>query len=394
MIDAGAGLAAHVDALPEALRGEQDGVDVGAEGLEQALARRLALHEQRVGAEPCGHQAAHGLERAPAREQAQRAPLAGAHDRDDVVGDRLIPARGARVGRVARQVQQRLGLDVERRGQHELARAREPQARAREREIAVERERGRGEHGGVQPPPEVLAQQRRDRDRRRAQLRPGAAALAPDDGLLVIGAETGVERDAQALRAPRDDVALLPHAAEPRRQAAERVAHARGLAGGEVAQLAPRAGACARAQRAAGRRGACAALSSSCSSRAGELALSRRQARSQSRRSCVDVAQREAGAQPLRRRVLELVRLVEDDGVVLRQHADRAVRGDAQPEIGEVERMVDDHDVGVGGPLARLLGEARGRERAARAEAALGADGHLRPRARGRLVVELGAVTR
>ncbi len=183
---------------------------------------------------------------------------------------------------------------------------------------------------------------------RGAQLRPGAAALAPDDCLLVIGAEAGVERDAQALGAPRDHVALLPHAAEPRRQAAERVAHARGLARGEVAQLGPRArrvrprAAGSRAKRRAPRSRARAAAAP------GELALSSRQARSQSRRSCRDVAQREAGAQPLGRRVLELVGLVEDDGVVLRQHADRAVRGDAQPEIGEVERVVDDDHVGVG----------------------------------------------
>ena len=53
----------------------------------------------------------------------------------------------------------------------------------------------------------------------------------------MVGAEAGVERDAQALRATRDDVALLPHAAQPRRQAAERVAHGGRLARREVAQL-------------------------------------------------------------------------------------------------------------------------------------------------------------
>ena len=194
----------------------------------------------------------------------------------------------------------------------------------------------------MQPPPQVLAQERRDRDRRGAQLRPGAAALAPDDGLLVIrrrgrrrGPRAGARRAARSRRAP-----------PPCRRGAPSGCRARGARspprGGRGRAAAPPPGACGRARRAAGRRGACAALSSSCSSRAGELALSRRQARSQSRRSCRDVAQREAGAQPFRCRVLQLVRLVEHDGVVLRQHADGAVRGDAQPEIGEVERVVDD----------------------------------------------------
>ena len=104
------------------------------------------------------------------------------------------------------------------------------------------------------------------------------------------------------------------------------------------------------------------------------------------------VAQREPRTEPLGRRVLQLVGLVEDHGVVLRQHPDRAVRGDAQAEVGEVQRVVDDDHVGVGGALARLLGKARGRERAACAQTALRADCDLGPGTGRGLVIELGAI--
>ena len=209
----------------------------------------------------------------------------------------------------------------------------------------------------------------------------------------MIGAQAGVEGDAQALRAAGDHVALLPHPAQARGQTAERVPHAGGLARREVAQLGlaePRAPARSgqageevvrRAleivQEATGRRGVVEP--------AGALAIAPQRRH---------VAQREPRAEPLGRRVLQLVRLVEDHGVVLGQDADGAVRGDAQTEIGEVERVVDDDHVGVGGALARLLGEARGRERAARAQAALRADGDLPPCSRGRLVIELGPIAR
>ncbi len=46
-----------------------------------------------------------------------------------------------------------------------------------------------------------------------------------------------------------------------------------------------------------------------------------------------------------RRRVLQRVRLVEDDGVVARQHAFAAAPRGAQGEVREEEGMVDDNDV-------------------------------------------------
>ena len=58
----------------------------------------------------------------------------------------------------------------------------------------------------------------------------------------------------------------------------------------------------------------------------------------------------------------------------------------------EVERVVDDHEIGLRGSAARRLREARGNEGAAAAGAAVGADGELSPQRSRRLDLELGAV--
>ena len=79
------------------------------------------------------------------------------------------------------------------------------------------------------------------------------------------------------------------------------------------------------------------------------------------------------------------MRLVEDDGVVLGQHA--AAGG----QVGEVERVVRDHEVRLA-RLARALGEAAREERAAAAGATVGADRELGPERLRRLDLELGAV--
>jgi len=72
------------------------------------------------------------------------------------------------------------------------------------------------------------------------------------------------------------------------------------------------------------------------------------------------------------------VRLVEDHGVVLRKDPGR-VRATAQSQVGEVESVVRDHELRVGGPLAGGLGEADADEGATAAEAAVAADGDLGP---------------
>ena len=96
-------------------------------------------------------------------------------------------------------------------------------------------------------------------------------------------------------------------------------------------------------------------------------------------------------AEPARRGLLELVGLVEDDGVVVGKHSG-AVAALPQREVGEVERVVGDHEVGLRRPGACVLGEARGHAGAPAAQAAVGADGELGPQSGRRLRVELGAV--
>jgi hypothetical protein len=80
------------------------------------------------------------------------------------------------------------------------------------------------------------------------------------------------------------------------------------------------------------------------------------------------------------------VGLVEDDGVVLGQHAP------ACREVGEVERVVADHELGLARASPRGLGEAGAVERAAAPGAAVGADGELRPERIRRLDRQLGPV--
>ena len=95
---------------------------------------------------------------------------------------------------------------------------------------------------------------------------------------------------------------------------------------------------------------------------------------------------RDAAAEPRRRRLLEPVRLVEDDRVVVGQHAA------AGREVGEVERVVRDHELGLPRARARGLGEAGAEERALPPRAAVGPDGELGPERLGRLDGELRAI--
>ena len=78
-------LARHVHALPERRRREQDRTDLVAEALEQALARRVTLHQHLVR-----HAAAHllaiDLERAVAGREHERPPLGEREQRHDLLG--------------------------------------------------------------------------------------------------------------------------------------------------------------------------------------------------------------------------------------------------------------------------------------------------------------------
>ena len=82
------------------------------------------------------------------------------------------------------------------------------------------------------------------------------------------------------------------------------------------------------------------------------------------------------------------MRLVEDDRVVLGQHA--PARGD----VGEVEGVVDDHELRLGGARACGLCEAARDERASPPGAAIGSDRQLGPERRRRLDHELRAIAR
>ena len=92
------------------------------------------------------------------------------------------------------------------------------------------------------------------------------------------------------------------------------------------------------------------------------------------------------------------MRLVEDDRVVLRQDARAvvaaAVARSPQRHVGEVERVVRDHQLGLARTLPRGLSEAHLHEWTAAAGAAVGSDRELRPERFRRLDRELRPVAR
>ena len=103
---------------------------------------------------------------------------------------------------------------------------------------------------------------------------------------------------------------------------------------------------------------------------------------------------RDVQAEELRRDILDLVGLVEDHDLVGRQHL-RLGPLAAQREVGEVEVVVDDDELRVGGAAAHLRDEALLEERAARADARLGRRLHVAPE-RGvvREIGQVGAISR
>ena len=122
--------AAHVDALPEAARAEQDRVAVRAKLIQQLAARASALdeHAARRGApfEP----ALGALQRSIAREQQKRSALRRFDERPNrrAAASRRS-ARRSGSGKPLRQVDPRVALVVERARQHALERGRRPMRR-------------------------------------------------------------------------------------------------------------------------------------------------------------------------------------------------------------------------------------------------------------------------
>ena len=119
---------------------------------------------------------------------------------------------------------------------------------------------------------------------------------------------------------------------------------------------------------------------------AGRVEVGRRDAAVPAREpgGVLDGGDGQLGGRLRRHAVGQLVRLVDDDHLVLGQHAGRARGGDAE------HRVVGDDDVGLPRRRLRLLREALGEHRALAAQALQRGDGHLPPgavgdaRARGR----------
>ena len=101
----------------------------------------------------------------------------------------------------------------------------------------------------------------------------------------------------------------------------------------------------------------------------------------------LDLAAGEPQAQVIAGHRLQRVGLVEDHDVVLGQHALAVL---PQSQVGEVQGVVDDEDLGVGHPPPGLVVEAGGVVRALAAHAVRRIAGHFLPHRRRRLVGEVG----
>jgi hypothetical protein len=103
--------------------------------------------------------------------------------------------------------------------------------------------------------------------------------------------------------------------------------------------------------------------------------------------------QRDAAAEPGGGGLFQAVSLVEDDGVVLGKDR-RAVGARPKREVGEVESVIDYHELRFARALPRLLGEAALDERAAPPRTALRTHGELGPKRVRGLELELRSVAR
>ena len=181
---------------------------------------------------------------------------------------------------------------------------------------------------------------RRPRDR---------VGLRPDHAVERAGLDARLDLRGDGERAPREPVEVLPTPLQIGREPGERVDQHEQQVGRRLAQAAA-ARSAAPPPAAAGRRRA----RSRSSERPG-AARPPRGSRARRRREAAEPRARDAAAEPRRRRLLQPVRLVEDHRVVLGQDAA------ARREVGEVERVVRDHELGLPGACARRFGEARPR---------------------------------
>jgi hypothetical protein len=134
-------LALDIDALPERLRGHEDGIDLLAEVLEQALAGCLALDQDRER-DPRDRPLGELVEGAIGSREHEGAPARGPAQGDDLVGDPRVVAGRARLRERSGDVDKRLLAVVVRRGERDLARVFQPEAVPEEPRL----ERRRDEH--------------------------------------------------------------------------------------------------------------------------------------------------------------------------------------------------------------------------------------------------------
>ena len=191
--------------------------------------------------------------------------------------------------------------------------------------------------------PEPLAQLARDLDRR-----PGERVrLRPDDALELGRLEARLDLRGRSPSVRRES--WSSPSARPSSVAGERGErvdeHERDL-DRDLPQAAPARGRRDRAQEPV------AGLLDAVGARAGNGSFGLAAGAFDVEREPVEPGARDAAAEPRRRGLLEPVGLVEDDGVVLGEHA--AAGGD----VGEVEGVVRDHELGLGGARPGGLGEA------------------------------------
>ena len=271
---------------------------------------------------------------------------------------------------------------VERRADGKLARATQPEPVADEAEVAFRRQRCRHEDRRRPSLPERVAQPPRDVHGRPAER----ARLRPDDAVELVGVEACERVGGPHAGASGQEIELVVHARERPRELGHPV---RQLAALDERRLPEATASRSRRHRADER--------STRPPHAIERLHGDRHARLEAGPPHVPLQPAQsvdghAAAEPRGRRVLEAVRLVEDDGVVLGE--DGGVRLLTQAEVGEVERVVDDDEVRSACLAPSGLREARRGERAPAAEAAVGADRELAPeRVRG-LERKLGPVAR
>ena len=183
-----------------------------AQGIQQHVARALALHQQREAGIPLApEQRLAQAQVAEAGEQQQRPPARGPGQLQHPPGGRRRVGLQRGVGQVGRQIQQRLLVVLERRGEHRLAGGvRQPQALAQISEARARRiagaapggQRGRGEDQRPGVGVERRRQHRGHVDGRGAQADVARRGADPADGVALVAIHHARQLSPQRPRAP------------------------------------------------------------------------------------------------------------------------------------------------------------------------------------------------